>query len=78
MRADRSRRAQTLLTGWDNPLRYMQVPSEWTALPGMGDEHALAWSSATPSGPLRIRRRPACAPRSREHVLPRQAYLEMV
>jgi hypothetical protein len=35
MRADRSRRAQMLLTGWDNPLRYMQVPSKWTALPGV-------------------------------------------
>jgi hypothetical protein len=35
MRADRSRRAQMLLTGWDNPLRYMEVPSEWTALPGV-------------------------------------------
>jgi uncharacterized protein len=21
----------------------MQVPSEWNALPGMGDEHPLAW-----------------------------------
>ncbi len=34
---------EVLLTGWDNPLRYTQVPSEWNALPGMGDEHPLAW-----------------------------------
>ncbi len=34
---------EVLLTGWDNPLRYTQVPSQWDALPGMGDEHPLAW-----------------------------------
>jgi uncharacterized protein len=34
---------EVLLTGWDNPLRYTQVPSEWDALPGMGEEHPVAW-----------------------------------
>ena len=33
-----------LLTGWDNPLRYTQVPSQWRALPGMGEEHPVAWA----------------------------------
>jgi hypothetical protein len=33
-----------LLTGWDNPLRYTQVPSQWRALPGMGEEHPIAWT----------------------------------
>jgi type 1 glutamine amidotransferase len=36
---------EVLVTGWDNPLRYTQVPSEWDALPGMGQEHAVAWAN---------------------------------
>jgi uncharacterized protein len=36
---------EVLVTGWDNPLRYTQVPSEWNALPGMGEEHALVWTN---------------------------------
>ena len=34
---------EVLVRGWDNPLRYTQVAAEWDALPGMGQEHALAW-----------------------------------
>jgi len=33
-----------LLQGWDNPLRYTQVPSQWRSLPGMGEEHPVAWA----------------------------------
>jgi type 1 glutamine amidotransferase len=33
-----------LLTGWDNPLRYTQVRSQWRCMPGMGEEHPLAWT----------------------------------
>jgi type 1 glutamine amidotransferase len=33
-----------LLTGWDNPLRYTQVRAQWRALPGMGEEHPVAWA----------------------------------
>lgn len=33
-----------LATGWDNPLRYTQVPSQFNALPGMGEDHPLAWT----------------------------------
>jgi type 1 glutamine amidotransferase len=36
---------EVLVTGWDNPLRYTQVPDQWNALPGMGDEHALVWTN---------------------------------
>ena len=36
---------EVLVTGWDNPLRYTQVPAEWNALPGMGEEHALVWTN---------------------------------
>jgi type 1 glutamine amidotransferase len=36
---------EVLLTGWDNPLRYTQVPDQWDALPGMGQEHPLAWTT---------------------------------
>jgi hypothetical protein len=36
---------EVLVTGWDNPLRYTQVAEEWDALPGMGAEHALAWTN---------------------------------
>jgi type 1 glutamine amidotransferase len=36
-------RVEVLVKGWDNPLRYTQVPAEWDALPGMGKEHALVW-----------------------------------
>ncbi|HEY6744026.1 MAG TPA: ThuA domain-containing protein [Lapillicoccus sp.] len=39
-----------LLTGWDNPLRYTQVPSQWRALPGMGEEHPVAWAVEYGSG----------------------------
>ena len=34
---------EVLLTAWDNPLRYTQVPSQWDALPGMGTEQPAAW-----------------------------------
>jgi type 1 glutamine amidotransferase len=37
-------RKTILLTGWDNPLRYTQVPNQWRALPGMGEEHPVAWA----------------------------------
>jgi type 1 glutamine amidotransferase len=33
------------VTGWDNPLRYTQVPDQWDALPGMGEEHPLVWTN---------------------------------
>jgi type 1 glutamine amidotransferase len=33
-----------LLTGWDNSLRYTQVRAQWRALPGMGEEHPVAWA----------------------------------
>jgi type 1 glutamine amidotransferase len=36
---------EVLVTGWDNPLRYTQVPDQWDALPGMGEEHALVWTN---------------------------------
>ena len=36
---------EPLLTGWDNPLRYTQVPSQFDALPGMGKDHPLAWTN---------------------------------
>ena len=36
---------EVLLTGWDNPLRYTQVPEQCDALPGMGKEHPLAWTT---------------------------------
>jgi type 1 glutamine amidotransferase len=36
-------RRTVLLTGWDNPLRYTQVRSQWRVMPGMGEEHPLAW-----------------------------------
>ena len=36
---------EVLLTGWDNPLRYTQVPSQFSALPGMGQDHPLAWTN---------------------------------
>jgi type 1 glutamine amidotransferase len=36
---------EVLLTGWDNPLRYTQVPSQFHALPGMGQDHPVAWTN---------------------------------
>jgi type 1 glutamine amidotransferase len=41
---------EVLVTGWDNPLRYTQVPAEWNALPGMGQEHALVWTNRYGNG----------------------------
>jgi type 1 glutamine amidotransferase len=35
---------RVLATGWDNPLRYTQVPSQFHALPGMGEDHPVAWT----------------------------------
>ncbi|MDR6687752.1 type 1 glutamine amidotransferase [Arthrobacter sp. 1088] len=37
-------RKTILLKGWDNPLRYTQVPAQWRSMPGMGDEHPVAWA----------------------------------
>lgn len=36
---------EVLVRGWDNPLRYTQVPDQWDALPGMGEEHPLVWTN---------------------------------
>ncbi len=36
---------EVLVTGWDNPLRYTQVPDQWDALPGMGQDHPVAWTT---------------------------------
>ena len=36
---------EVLVTGWDNPLRYTQVPEQWDALPGMG--RSTPWSGPT-------------------------------
>ena len=36
---------EVLVKGWDNPMRYTQVPEEWNALPGMGEEHPLVWTN---------------------------------
>jgi type 1 glutamine amidotransferase len=41
---------EVLVRGWDNPLRYTQVPEEWHALPGMGEEHALVWTNTFGEG----------------------------
>lgn len=32
-----------LLTGWDDPLKYTQAPPQWGSLPGMGEDHPVAW-----------------------------------
>ncbi|GAA0248553.1 ThuA domain-containing protein [Cryptosporangium japonicum] len=45
LRWDPSADVEVLISGWDNPLRYTQVPSEWNALPGMGDEHPIVWTN---------------------------------
>jgi type 1 glutamine amidotransferase len=39
-----------LLTGWDNPLRYTQVPSQWRALPHMGEDQPVVWVQNFGSG----------------------------
>src|SRR3954471_1363225 len=41
---------EVLVTGWDNPLRYTQVPDQWDALPGMGQEHPLVWTNRYGAG----------------------------
>lgn len=41
---------EVLLTGWDNPLRYTQVPRQFHALPGMGQDHPLAWTNRFGAG----------------------------
>jgi type 1 glutamine amidotransferase len=41
---------EVLVTGWDNPLRYTQVPDQWNALPGMGEEHPLVWTNGYGEG----------------------------
>jgi type 1 glutamine amidotransferase len=43
-------KVDVLVTGWDNPLRYTQVPEQWDALPGMGAEHAVVWTNRYGNG----------------------------
>ena len=60
---------EVLVTGWDNPLRYTQVPEQWNALPGHG-------GGARPGLDQPLRRRPGV--RQRHRARPRRGLAPVV